>query len=163
MRPARGARLPARLRLEAHAGDDSGIDRVEFWLDAGRLGSVRTPPFARERRRPARLRRGPATVTARAFAVDGGAASDSVTVELRASRLRRRGAWRIATVPDPAGTLLRGQGPARRPVLVTLTPCTDGSGTIAARVRLRAGAGGNVRATLPRSGLCVLGTRALRR
>jgi hypothetical protein len=162
LRPTGGG-LPARLRLAARARDHAAIARVEFWLDATRLATDRAAPFAQTRALSARRRRGrgTATVTARAFAVDGGSGSEAVNLTRRGRRGRRAAVWRVTTARDPGGTLLHAQGPARRRVVVTLTPCANRSGAVAARMRLRADRDGNARAIVPSPGLCVLRARAL--
>lgn len=45
IQPADGDSVADLVYLEALVGDDKGVTEVEFWVDAGRIGTVKAPPF----------------------------------------------------------------------------------------------------------------------
>jgi hypothetical protein len=102
-------------------------------------------------------RRGHHTVSARAFARDGDAASVAVTVVRgrRATRSRSSRRWRLASAPGGPGTLLQGTATPRRTVRVTLARCGDRRGRVVRRMRLRSGRRGVLRGQLRSRGLCI--------
>ncbi len=97
----------------------------------------------------------------RAFSPDGQISSLSVTLRrvrhaVRAARAGRGAAWRLSAKPWKRGTALRGSGTPRHRVRVYLARCTDPSGRVAKRVKLRAGANGKLHKSSRTSNLCVV-------
>ena len=159
--PAPGARFFDRLRVRATAGDDSGIKRVELWLDRRRLASDTSSPYRFSRRVSGRTRSGRHTISVRAIAKDGQVSSTAVS-----ARRARRGhgtpvaAWRVtATRAGRRADAADGSrpGPPAR-VSITLVKCSDRRARAVARLRLRSGRDGRV--SVSRTGaLCVAGLR----
>jgi hypothetical protein len=162
LRPRVGATFRSRVSAAATATDDTGIRRVDFWLDNHRRAGVRSGPFARTLRAGRHSWFGRHTLSVRAVAKDGQSSSAAVTLIRRRGGSRSRGpaasrvAWQFASAPTLRGTVITGQGPARRKVTVTLARCSDHKGKAAARVRVRSGADGKVTIQRRRRGLCVL-------
>jgi Bacterial Ig domain/Right handed beta helix region len=162
LRPLPGAAFTTRLRASASARDGSGIARVELWLGGRRLGTDGSAPFSWNKRVSRRLRSGTHTLSARAFALDGGVSSDAVTViHRRRGRIASRRApssrrWRLASAPGTNGTVLQGRGPRRHRVTAGLARCSDRRARTVRRLRLRSGRDGKLRATLRTPGLCVV-------
>ena len=157
--PVPGARFFDRLRVGVSARDDSGIKRVELWLDRRRLASDTRLPYRFSRRVSSRTRSGRHTLSVRAIAKDGQVSSTAVTARrARRGHGTRVAAWRVTAARDGALTQLKGRGPARRRVSITLVKCSDRRARTVARLRLRSGSDGRVSAT--RTGaLCVAGVR----
>jgi hypothetical protein len=160
VRPKPGSAVVSTLHALAHASDDSGIARVEIWIDGSRQVSLTRSPYSRTRRLASTIHAGTRTVTARAVARDGQVGSAAVTVVRRrhaAATVRGR-AWRVASRPVAAGTQLSGKGPARGRVTVTLTQCGDRRARSAGHLDLRAARDGKVSAGAG-AGLCILRLR----
>ena len=157
--PVPGARFFDRLRARVTASDDSGIKRVELWLDRRRLASDTKPPYRFSPRVARGTRTGGHTVSVRAIAKDGQVSSTAVSARrARPGHGTRVAAWRITASRDGALTALKGRGPSRRRVSVTLVKCSDRRARTVARLQLRSGRDGRVSAT--RAGaLCVAGVR----
>ena len=162
LRPRVGATFRSRVSVAATATDDTGIRRVDFWLDNHRRSGMRSGPFAGTVRSGRHSWFGRHTLSVRAIAKDGQSSSAAVTLIRRRSGARSRGvaasrlAWQFATAPTRRGTVITGQGPARRRVTVTLARCSDHKGKAAVRVRVRSGADGKVTIQRRKRGLCVL-------
>jgi len=97
----------------------------------------------------------------RAFSPDGQISSLSVTLKrvrhaVRSARAGRDAAWRLSAKPSKRGTALRGSGSPRHRVKVYLARCTDPSGRVAKRMKLRADANGKLLKTSRTSNLCVV-------
>jgi hypothetical protein len=160
-RPSAGSRFSSMLKVAATAKDNNGIDRVGFWLDNHWVGTDRTAPYALRARVPKGTRFRSHTLTARAFSPDGQISSLSVTLRrvrhvARSASAGRSAAWRLSAKASKGGTALRGSGTPRHRVKVYLARCTDPSGRVAKRLKLRADAKGKVSRTTRTSNLCVV-------
>jgi hypothetical protein len=160
-RPTAGARFSTMLKVSATVKDNNGIDRVGFWLDNHWVGTDRTAPYALRARVPKGTRFRSHTLTVRAFSPDGQISSLSVTLKrvrhvVRSASAGRSAAWRLSAKPSKGGTTLRGSGTPRHPVKVYLARCTDPSGRVAKRLKLRADAKGKVSRTARTGNLCVV-------
>jgi len=160
-RPTAGSRFSKMLKVSATARDNNGIDRVGFWLDRHWVGTDRAAPYKLrvKVRKGTRLRSH--TLTVRAFSPDGQISSLSVTLKrvrhaVRSARAGRDAAWRLSAKPSKRGTALRGSGSPRHRVKVYLARCTDPSGRVAKRMKLRADANGKLLKTSRTSNLCVV-------
>ena len=160
-RPTAGARFSNMLKVSATAKDNNGIDRVGFWLDNHWVATDRTAPYALRARVPKGTRFRSHTLTVRAFSPDGQISSLSVTLKrvrhaVHSARAGRSAAWRLSAKPSKRGTALRGSGTPRHRVKVYLARCTDPSGRVAKRLKLRADAKGKVSRATRTSNLCVV-------
>ena len=160
-RPTAGARFSNMLKVSATAKDNNGIDRVGFWLDNHWVATDRAAPYALRARVPKGTRFRSHTLTVRAFSPDGQISSLSVTLErvrhaVHSARAGRSAAWRLSAKPSKRGTALRGSGTPRHRVKVYLARCTDPSGRVAKRLKLRADAKGKVSRATRTSNLCVV-------
>ncbi len=159
--PTAGARFSSLLKVAATAKDNNGIDRVGFWLDNHWVGTDRSAPYALRARVPKGTRFRSHTLTVRAFSPDGQISSLSVTLRrvrhvARSARAGRSAAWRLSAKPSKRGTALRGSGTPRHRVKVYLASCTDPTGRVAKRMKLRTDAKGKLRKSSPTSNLCVV-------
>ena len=159
--PTAGSRFSTLLKVSATAKDNNGIDRVGFWLDRHWVGTDRTAPYTLRVKVPKGTRFRSHTLTVRAFSPDGQISSLAVTLKrvrhaVRSARAGRSAAWRLSTKPSKGGTALRGSGAPHHRVVVSLARCTDATGRVAQRVKLRAGADGKLRKTTRSSNLCVV-------
>jgi hypothetical protein len=159
--PIAGSRFSSMLKVAATAKDNNGIDRVGFWLDNHWVGTDRTAPYALRARVPKGTRLRSHTLTVRAFSPDGQISSLSVTLRrvrhaVHSARAGRSAAWRLSAKPSKRGSALRGSGTPRHRVKVYLTRCTDPSGRVAKRLKLRADAKGKVSKATRTANLCVL-------
>ncbi|MGZ4269002.1 MAG: Ig-like domain-containing protein [Solirubrobacteraceae bacterium] len=159
--PRAGSRFSSLLKVSATAKDNNGISRVGFWLDRRWVGTDRTAPYELRVRVPKGTRFRSHTLTVRAFSPDGQISSLAVTLKrvrhaARAARSGRSAAWRLSTTPSKGGTALRGSGAPRHRVVVSLARCTDPTGSVAKRVKLRAGANGKLRKNSGTGNLCVV-------
>jgi hypothetical protein len=155
-RPAAGTRFTRTLSIAATASDDSGVQRVEFWIDGKRIASDTKAPYAvSDWSAPSSLSYSTHTLVARAFDRNGATASAAVTiVRVRSGSSARSSsvdAWRATS----AGTALRADGPSRESAKVTVTRCTDAKAAAVRTVTVRSGANGR----LADDGLCVLSVR----
>jgi Right handed beta helix region/Bacterial Ig domain len=160
-RPTAGSRFSDMLKVSATARDNNGIDRVGFWLDRHWVGTDRAAPYKLRAKVPKGTRLRSHTLTVRAFSPDGQISSLAVTLKrvrhvVRAARAGRSAAWRLSTKPSKGGTAVRGSGAPHHRVVVSLARCTDATGRVAKRMKLRAGANGKLRKTSRTSNLCVL-------
>ena len=149
-RPTAGSRFSSMLKVAATARDDNGIDRVGFWLDRRWVGTDRAAPYKLRVKVPKGTRFRSHTLTVRAFSPDGQVSSLAVTLKrvrhaVHSARAGRTAAWRLSTKPSKGGTALRGSGTPRHRVVVSLARCTDATGRVAKRLKLRAGANGKLR------------------
>jgi hypothetical protein len=152
--PVAGSLFGKTLSFAAAAGDDRGVARVEFWLDERKLRSDRAAPYAYAYPMARRAGVRTHTATARAYDVQGLAASDAVTVTGSPS------AAPAGVRAHTAAGWLSVSGPARRAVSVTLTSCSDRRTRIRGR-RVFRRLSGHGRATARVSrGTCVLGIHA---
>jgi hypothetical protein len=163
-RPTAGGRFSNLLKVSATAKDNNGIDRVGFWLDRRWVGTDRAAPFALRVKVPRGTRFRSHTLTVRAFSPDGQISSLSVTLTrvrhaVRSARAGRDAAWRLSAKPSKRGTALRGSGAPRHRVKVYLARCTDPTGRVAKRMKLRADAHGKLQKSSRTSNLCVVGLR----
>jgi len=161
MSPIAGSRFSSMLKVAAMAKDNNGIDRVGFWLDNHWVGTDRAAPYGLRARVPKGTRFRSHTLTVRAFSPDGQISSLSVTLRrvrhaVHSARASRSAAWRMSAKPSKRGTALRGSGTPRHRVKVYLTRCTDPSGRVAKRLKLRADAKGKVGKATRTANLCVL-------
>ena len=163
--PGPGARFGKRLWLSAEAADNSGVGRVELWVDRRKRGVDTTAPYTFDVASGRRLRAGRHTIAVRAFAKDGQVASMGITAvrkrrgggrRARSSRVR---AWRVASAPGARGTLLSGDGPRRKRITVALARCGDRKGRTVQRIRSRSRRDGRIDLRRRRAGLCVVGLR----
>jgi Big-like domain-containing protein/parallel beta helix pectate lyase-like protein len=159
--PTAGSRFSRLLKVAATAKDNNGIDRVGFWLDNHWVGTDRTAPYALRTRVPKGTRFRSHTLTVRAFSPDGQISSLSVTLKrvrhiAHSARASRSAAWRLSAKPSKRGTALRGSGTPRHRVKVYLARCTDPSGRIAKRMKLRTGANGKLSKSSGTTNLCVV-------
>jgi len=159
--PVAGSRFSSMLKVAATAKDNNGIDRVGFWLDNHWVGTDRTAPYALRAGVPKGTHFRSHTLTVRAFSPDGQISSLSVTLRrvrhaVHSARASRSAAWRLSAKPSKRGTALRGSGTPRHRVKVYLTRCTDPSGRVAKRLKLRADAKGKVSRATRTANLCVL-------
>ncbi len=163
--PAPGVRFGKRLRVTADASDNSGIARVELWINRRKRAVDRTAPYAFDVRSGRRLKAGRHTIAVRAFANDRQAGSMGMTAQRqrrgggRRARGSRMRAWRVATSPGARGTLLAVDGPRRRRVTVALARCGDRKGRTVQRFRARNRRDGTLNLKRRRAGLCVVGLR----
>jgi hypothetical protein len=160
-RPTAGSRFSNMLKVSATAKDNNGIDRVGFWLDNHWVGTDRAAPYALRARVPKGTRFRSHTLTVRAFSPDGQISSLSVTLKrvrhvARSARAGGSAAWRLSAKPSKRGTALRGSGTPRHRVKVYLARCTDPSGRVAKRMKLRTNAKGKLSKSSPTSNLCVV-------
>ena len=160
-RPTAGSRFSNMLKVSATARDNNGIDRVGFWLDRHWVGTDRAAPYKLRAKVPKGTRFRSHTLTVRAFSPDGQISSLAVTLKrvahvVRAARAGRSAAWRLSTKPSKGGTAVRGSGAPHHRVVVSLARCTDATGRVAKRMKLRAGANGKLRKTSRTSNLCVV-------
>ena len=160
-RPTAGSRFSNMLKVSATAKDNNGIDRVGFWLDNHWVGTDRAAPYALRARVPKGTRFRSHTLTVRAFSPDGQISSLSVTLErvrhvAHSARAGRSAAWRLSAKPSKRGTALRGSGTPRHRVKVYLARCTDPSGRVAKRMKLRTNAKGKLNKSSGASNLCVV-------
>ena len=159
--PRAGGRFSSMLKVAASAKDNNGIDRVGFWLDNHWVGTDRAAPYALRARVPKGTRFRSHTLTVRAFSPDGQVSSLSVTLKrvrhaVRAARAHRTAAWRLSAKPSKGGTALRGSGSPRHRVKVYLSRCTDSTGRVAKRLKLRTDAKGKLARTTGMANLCVV-------
>jgi hypothetical protein len=159
--PVAGSRFSSMLKVAATAKDNNGIDRVGFWLDNHWVGTDRAAPYALRARVPKGTRFRSHTLTVRAFSPDGQISSLSVTLKrvrhvARSARAGGSAAWRLSAKPSKRGTALRGSGTPRHRVKVYLARCTDPSGRVAKRMKLRTNAKGKLSKSSPTSNLCVV-------
>jgi hypothetical protein len=159
--PTAGARFGTMLKVSATAKDNNGIDRVGFWLDRHWVGTDRAAPYQLRARVPKGTRFRSHTLTVRAFSPDGQISSLSVTLRrvrhaVHSARAGRTAAWRLSAKPSKGGTALRGSGTPRHRVVVSLARCTDATGRVAKRIKLRAGANGKLRKSTGTTNLCVV-------
>ena len=159
--PTAGSRFSSLLKVAATAKDNNGIDRVGFWLDNHWVGTDRTAPYTLRARVPKGTRFRSHTLTVRAFSPDGQISSLSVTLRrvrhaVRSARAGRSAAWRLSAKPSKRGTALRGSGTPRHRVKVYLARCTDPSGRVAKRMKLRADAKGKLSKSSRTGNLCVV-------
>ena len=160
-RPTAGGRFSSLLKVTATAKDNNGIDRVGFWLDNHWVGTDRAAPYKLRVKVPKGTRFRSHTLTVRAFSPDGQISSLSVTLRrvrhaVRSARAGRSMAWRLSAKPSKRGTALRGSGSPRHRVKVYLASCTDPSGRVAKRMKLRADAHGKLYKSSRTSNLCVV-------
>jgi hypothetical protein len=160
-RPTAGSRFSNMLKVSATAKDNNGIDRVGFWLDNHWVGTDRAAPYALRARVHKGTRFRSHTLTVRAFSPDGQISSLSVTLKrvrhvARSARAGGSAAWRLSAKPSKRGTALRGSGTPRHRVKVYLARCTDPSGRVAKRMKLRTNAKGKLSKSSPTSNLCVV-------
>jgi hypothetical protein len=160
-RPTAGGRFSSLLKVTATAKDNNGIDRVGFWLDDHWVGTDRAAPYELRVKVPKGTRFRSHTLTVRAFSPDGQISSLSVTLKrvrhaVRSARAGRDAAWRLSAKPSKRGTALRGSGRPHHRVKVYLARCTDPSGRVAKRMKLRADAKGKLQKSSPTSNLCVV-------
>jgi hypothetical protein len=160
-RPTAGSRFSNMLKVAATAKDNNGIDRVGFWLDNHWVGTDRAAPYKLRVKVPKGTRFRSHTLTVRAFSPDGQISSLSVTLRrvrhaVRSARAGRSTAWRLSAKPSRRGTALRGSGSPRHRVKVYLARCTDPSGRVAKRMKLRADANGKLYKSSRTSNLCVV-------
>ena len=160
-RPTAGSRFSNMLKVSATAKDNNGIDRVGFWLDGRWVGTDRAAPYKLRVKVPKGTRFRSHTLTVRAFSPDGQISSLSVTLRrvrhaVHSARAGRSAAWRVSAKPSKRGTALRGSGTPRHRVKVYLARCTDPSGRVAKRMKLRTDAKGKLSKSSPTSNLCVV-------
>jgi hypothetical protein len=160
-RPTAGSRFSNMLKVAATAKDNNGIDRVGFWLDNHWVGTDRAAPYKLRVKVPKGTRFRSHTLTVRAFSPDGQISSLSVTLRrvrhaVRSARAGRSTAWRLSAKPSKRGTALRGSGSPRHRVKIYLARCTDPSGRVAKRMKLRADANGKLYKSSRTSNLCVV-------
>jgi hypothetical protein len=160
-RPTAGGRFGSLLKVAATAKDNNGIDRVGFWLDRRWVGTDRAAPYALRVKVPKGTRFRSHTLTVRAFSPDGQISSLSMTLKrvrhaVRSARAGRDAAWRLSAKPSKRGTALRGSGAPHHRVRVYLARCTDPSGRVAKRMKLRADANGKLNKTSRTTNLCVV-------
>jgi hypothetical protein len=160
-RPTAGSRFSDMLKVSATAKDNNGIDRVGFWLDRHWVGTDRAAPYKLRVKVPKGTRFRSHTLTVRAFSPDGQVSSLAVTLRrvrhaVHSARAGRSAAWRLSTKPSKGGTALRGSGTPHHRVVVSLARCTDATGRVAKRMKLRAGANGKLRKSSGTSNLCVV-------
>jgi Bacterial Ig domain/Right handed beta helix region len=160
-RPTAGGRFSNMLKVSATAKDNNGIDRVGFWLDNHWVGTDRAAPYKLRVKVPKGTRFRSHTLTVRAFSPDGQISSLSVTLRrvrhaAHSARAGRSTAWRLSAKPNKRGTALRGSGRPRHSVKVYLARCTDPSGRVAKRMKLRADAKGKLFKSSRTSNLCVV-------
>jgi hypothetical protein len=156
-KPVAGATLSNWLAMAATASDDKGVERVEFWFDGARVGTVTSAPYSYRWRVPNTVTQGNHTVTARAYDSAGQATSVAVTVRRTsgATAARLAGGWRVIATPQANGsTLLSARGLARHAAKVTYGSC-GGHRTLGS-IKLRAGRKGKAVRRLKGGNVCLL-------
>jgi hypothetical protein len=78
--PTAGQTFRYKLAMSASASDDSGVTRVDFYVDSKLVNSDTTVPYSYTYSAPKKLSYGPHTVTAKAYDAAGSSASSSVSV-----------------------------------------------------------------------------------
>jgi Big-like domain-containing protein/parallel beta helix pectate lyase-like protein len=156
--PAAGSVVARNLRVSATAGDDHGVDHVDFWVDDARVRSDADAPYAAWVDAD-RLAAGTRTLSVRAFDAAGQAASTAVTVRVVSSggwgRSRR---WvELSSAAEDGGvTHLTGRTAPKAVVRVELTPCDSADGAIVDTFTLQADDDGHLDAAYAGAGACVL-------
>lgn len=164
IRPLAGSLFGRRLSVGAYAADDSGVARVEFWIDDKLFSKDTKAPFRRNLR-VRRLSYGDHTIVARVYAKDGGSSSSAVVARhvprVGKASTRTAARWQVAAAPAAVGgTVLSGVGVPRKRVTVAITRCGDSHGQRIGRIHLRAARSGRLSGRSKRTGVCVLSVRA---
>ena len=125
------------------------------------MGTDRAAPYQLRVKVPKGTRFRSHTLTVRAFSPDGQVSSLAVTLKrvrhaVHSARAGGSAAWRLSSKPSKGGTALRGSGAPHHRVVVSLARCTDATGRVAKRMKLRAGANGKLRNSTGTSNLCVV-------
>lgn len=164
IRPTAGGEFGRRVSVAAYASDDSGVARVEFWIDGQLMARDAKAPY-RRKLRVSGLAYGNHTIVARVYAKDGASASSAIVSRyvrrVRAASKAGSTRWQVAAAPAAAGgTVLSGIGKARKRVTVSITRCGDSRGRRVGRIHLRVARNGRISGRSKRTGVCVLGVRA---
>ena len=155
VKPAVGSSFTTQIVAGAKVASKSTVRRVEFWLDAKRIGRDRRAPYTVSYTVPTSLSLGTHTLSVRAYNAAGAVTSSAITVNhVKSGTAARTAAPLTASVSTfsskAGGTDLDVAG---APVTAALAPCSGGRSSRQVRLTPRTGAG--MASHARESGLCV--------